>query len=99
MKLSRDPNAKKPINIKDIVYMTQQLDKFVTLYDKCIWETDDEQTETLRRLSEIVKLLKNRQYETLFEDDVCLIDYDLTKTNFTPEELKSWNDFFRRNPF
>lgn len=99
MKLSRDPNAKKPIHIKDIICMTKQLESFVTVYEKCVWETDEEQRQSLNRLTEIVRLLKNKKYETLFGDDVTLIDYDPKTTNFTPEELKSWNDFFRRNPF
>ena len=81
MKLYKDPNAKKPINIKDIVYMTSQLDKFVKLYDKCIWEQDTEQQETIKKLGTIVDMLKRRDYETLFE----------------AEELKAWHEFFERN--
>lgn len=97
MKLYKDPNAKKPINIKDIVYMTSQLDKFVKLYDKCIWEQDAEQQETIKKLGTIVDMLKRRDYETLFEDYVGMISYDVTNVKFEPEEIKAWHEFFGRN--
>ena len=97
MKLYKDPNAKKPINIKDIVYMTSQLDKFVKLYDKCIWEQDVEQQETIKKLGTIVDMLKRRDYETLFEDYVGMISYDVNNVKFEPEEIKAWNEFFERN--
>ena len=101
MKIYQDniKNKRNKINIKDVVYMTSQLDKFVKLYHKCIWETDDEQRQTIQSLSEIVGLLKRKQFETLFENDIDLIDFDVSNSKFEPEELKAWNEFFKRNPY
>lgn len=87
------------INIKDIVYLTSQLDKFIQLYDKNFYEETDEQRLAIQRLKEITTLLKRRQYDTLFEHQEHLIEYNVSNEKFEPEELKAWNDFFKRNPY
>ena len=87
------------INIKDIIYMTSQLDKFVKLYDKCIRETDDEQRYLLNRLEDIANCLKKQQYDYLFEDNIKMIDWDPSNAKFEPGELQAWRDFFKRNPY
>jgi len=79
--------------------MITQLDKFIQLYDKCIYETDDEQRRAITKLEDIVHLFKKRDFEYLFEDKINLIDWDTTTSKFTPDEIKAWREFFKKNPY
>lgn len=100
MKLYKESESNnKKISIKDIVYMSSQLNKFIQTYDKCIYEIDDEQRQVMNRLANIVHLLKRREFDYLFEDKIGLIDWDTTETKFDPMELKAWNEFFKKNPY
>jgi hypothetical protein len=99
MKIYNDSSNNKQIAIKDIVYMVTQLDKFIQLYDKCIYETDDEQRRAITKLEDIVHLFKRRDFDYLFEDKIKLIDWDTTSDKFTPDEIKAWREFFKKNPY
>lgn len=100
MKLYKEIESNnKQISIKDIVYMSSQLNKFIQTYDKCIYEIDDTQRQVMNRLEDIVHLLKRREFDYLFEDKIRLIDWDTTETKFDPMELKAWNEFFKKNPY
>ena len=100
MKLYKESDSNnKKISIKDIVYMTSQLDKFIQTYDKCIYEIDDDQRQVISRLEDIVHLLKRREFNYLFEDKIDLIDWDTTQSKFDPQELQAWKEFFKKNPY
>ena len=100
MKLYKESDSNnKKISIKDIVYMTSQLDKFIQTYDKCIYEIDDDQRQVISRLEDIVHLLKRREFNYYFEDKIDLIDWDTTQSKFDPQELQAWKEFFKKNPY
>lgn len=92
---------KKPemINIKDVIMLASQLDKFIEVYDKSIYLQNEEQREALEQLKVISAYFKKHDYLTLFEEHVQDIDFNPNNTKFTPEELKSWEEFFRKNPY
>lgn len=79
--------------------MSSQLDKFIQIYDKCVYEIDEDQRQIMNRLEKIVHLLKRREFDYLFEDKVNLIDWDTSSSKFTPEEYNAWKEFFKRNPY
>ena len=90
---------KEPINIKDIIMLASQLDKFIEVYDKSIYLQNEEQREALEQLKVISAYFKKHDYQTLFEDKIQSIDFNPQNSKFTPEELKSWEEFFRKNPY
>lgn len=89
----------EPINIKDIILLASQLDKFISVYDKSIYIKTEEQKEALEKLKVISSYFKRYDYSTLFEEHVQDIDFNPNNTKFTEEELKSWEEFFIKNPY
>lgn len=101
MKMYINPktNEGKKIPIKDIVYLTSQLRKFINVYEKCIYLDDEKSQNAFRNLKEILRCLENRDYQMLFQQHYNDIDFDPSTSNFTPEEIVAWNDFFHKNKY
>lgn len=85
---------KKRINIKDVIYFTSQLGKFLNVYEKFILIKNDEDRAAIISLKQIHHLFDTRQYEYLFREHIDNIDFDPSNANFTDEEIEAWEAFF-----
>ena len=87
-------DEKKRINIKDVVYFTSQLEKFINVYSKMILFKNDNVSVTSIVLKQILQLFKQQKYDYLFKECIDNIDFDPDNVNFTDEEIEAWEAFF-----
>lgn len=87
------------INIKDLVFMFNNIDDMLKVYTKSVWIINEEQREAINKLREIVEMFRRKQFDELFEDHLMDIDFTPDTEKITRDELKAWHEFFRKNPF
>ena len=77
--LHNNPKKTKVVNEQDIKELGENIAHFVNSYEKYLYVLDDPDDKTfiyLNELKKVVKLIEQRRYSELFEDDTEII-YDI----------------------
>lgn len=77
--LHNNPKKTKVVNEQDIQELGENIAHFVNSYEKYLYVLDDPDDKTfiyLNELKKVVKLIEQRRYSELFEDDTEII-YDI----------------------
>lgn len=65
----------KKISLGSIKYMTNQLDMFLSLYEKNILVISKEEVEIINKLKQVVQILKEGRFNELINNPDLMIDF------------------------
>lgn len=76
---------KQKVSLGAVKYLSEQLDRFLKIYEKDIFIEDVEDRECLEQLKRISESLKNQRYHELIVDPQYVIDFNDNDEDYLPD--------------
>jgi hypothetical protein len=72
------------VSLGSIHFLTSQLEEFISLYEKKILITEQEDRDRLDQLKKILSILKSERYDLLMNNPGYVIDYADNNEEYLP---------------
>jgi hypothetical protein len=81
-----EPDKIEKVSLRALKFMSQELETFLSFYEKDILLVSQDEMDALNRLKKLSELLKTGQYDKLMNNPELMIDFsDNDETSYLPD--------------